>query len=108
MAKQRISGGVAHALPADLRKMLASDPKALAAWNGLTPLARNEWICWTISVKKPETRRKHIERARAELKTGARRPCCFMGCIYRADKAISPSVRYILEKKRVTGSGRRS
>ena len=41
-----ISGGVAHDLPADLRKVLSSDPKALAAWEDLTPLARNEWICW--------------------------------------------------------------
>jgi type II secretory pathway component PulC len=36
-----ISGGVAHDLPADLRKVLSSDPKALAAWEDLTPLARN-------------------------------------------------------------------
>jgi uncharacterized protein YdeI (YjbR/CyaY-like superfamily) len=47
-----ISGGVAHDLPPDLRKVLTSDPKALAAWEDLTPLARNEWICWSISVKK--------------------------------------------------------
>jgi Bacteriocin-protection, YdeI or OmpD-Associated len=39
-----------------LRKALASGAKALAAWEDITPLARNEWICWTISVKKDETR----------------------------------------------------
>jgi hypothetical protein len=75
-----ISGGVAHDLPADLRKVLSSDPKALAAWEDLTPLARNEWICWAISVKKPETRRDHVERVCPELKEGIRRPCCWMGC----------------------------
>ena len=53
---KRVSAGVAHELPADLRKVLAADPKALAAWESLTPLARNEWICWTVSVKKAETR----------------------------------------------------
>jgi len=45
-----ISAGVAHDLPEDLRKALRSDPKALATWETLTPLARNEWICWVISV----------------------------------------------------------
>ena len=57
MTTVQISGGVAHTLPADLRKALASDAKALAAREDITPLARNEWICWTISVKKDETRR---------------------------------------------------
>src|SRR5512146_1276556 len=57
-----ISGGVVHELPEDLRDTLASDAEALAAWEDLTPLARNEWICWAISVKKPETRRQHVER----------------------------------------------
>jgi Bacteriocin-protection, YdeI or OmpD-Associated len=52
MTSVRIPGGVAHDLPADLRVALASDAKALAAWQDITPLARNEWICWTISVKK--------------------------------------------------------
>ena len=65
-----ISGGVAHDLPPDLRKVLTSDPKALAAWEDLTPLARNEWICWSISVKKPETRREHVERVWRNLKKG--------------------------------------
>lgn len=40
------------------------------SWEALTPLARNEWICWTISVKKPETRQEHVERVRTELKEG--------------------------------------
>ena len=57
-----ISGGVAHDLPEDLRKALRADPPALAIWETLTPLARNEWICWVISVKGSETRREHVER----------------------------------------------
>jgi uncharacterized protein YdeI (YjbR/CyaY-like superfamily) len=55
--KNEISGGVVHETPEDLRKALAADAEALAAWEDLTPLARNEWICWAISVKRPETRR---------------------------------------------------
>jgi uncharacterized protein YdeI (YjbR/CyaY-like superfamily) len=96
---KEVSGGAVHELPEDLQKTLAADAAALAAWEDLTPLARNEWICWTISVKKPETRRQHVERVRAELKEGVRRPCCWIGCIHRTDKPISPSVQYVLSKR---------
>ena len=99
MTKRDISNGVVHEVPADLGDALTSDPKARAAWEDLTPLARNEWICWTISVKKPETRRQHVERVCTELKEGMRRPCCWYGCIHRTDKPVSPSVqRVVLDK----------
>jgi hypothetical protein len=99
MTEKDISGGAVHDLPEDLREALASDVEALAVWEGLTPLARNEWICWTISVKKPETRQQHVERVKAELKEGMRRPCCWYGCIHRTDKAVSPSVQYVLSRR---------
>lgn len=99
MTKKVISNGVVHKVPADLRVALASDQKALTAWQDLTPLARNEWICWVISVKKPETRKIHIERTIKELKQGIRRPCCWLGCIHRPDKPLSPSVQHILSKQ---------
>ena len=83
MTKKAISPGAVHSVPADLRTVLISDPAALAKWEDITPLARNEWICWVISVKKPETRRQHIERVRTELKEGMRRPCCWPGCPHR-------------------------
>ena len=99
MDKNGVAGGVVHQLPADLRKALVSDSKALAIWEGLTPLARNEWICWTTFVKKEETRREHVKRVIDELKEGMRRPCCWIGCIHRKDKPISPSVRYVLSRR---------
>ena len=99
MTKNEISGGVVHELPEDLRKTLAYDAEALVVWEDLTPLARNEWICWAISVKKPETRRQHVERVRTELKEGMRRPCCWYGCIHRTDKAVSPSVQKVVLDK---------
>lgn len=99
MTNPNISGGVVHDVPEDLRTTLAADAEALAAWEALTPLARNEWICWTISVKKPDTRMQHVERVRTELKEGVRRPCCWIGCIHRADKPISPSVQYVLSRQ---------
>lgn len=79
----RIATGVAHAVPVDLRRALVSSEKVIEAWNNLTPLGRNEWICWTISVKKPETRQKHIERLCADIIKGKRRPCCWPGCPHR-------------------------
>ena len=100
MATKTISGGTVHELPKDLRAALAPDAKALAAWESLTPLARNEWICWTIFPKKAETRKEHVGRVISELKEGIRRPCCWIGCIHRTDKAISPSVQSVLDRQR--------
>ena len=99
MAKNYLSGGTVHKLPTDLRKALVSDTKALVAWEDITPLARNEWICWTITVKQEKTRDEHIKRVVAELKEGIRRPCCWVGCIHRPDKKISPSVAWVLKRK---------
>jgi uncharacterized protein YdeI (YjbR/CyaY-like superfamily) len=97
---RKISGGVAHALPADLRRALGADPEALAAWEDITPLARNEWICWTISVKTPDKREEHVGRVVSELKEGMRRPCCWYGCVHRKDKQLSASQRWVLSRRR--------
>lgn len=78
-----ITGGVVHEVPDDLRNALLYDESALERWEDLTPLARNEWICWTISTKRPETRINHIERITTELLEGVRRPCCWIGCVHR-------------------------
>ncbi len=83
MTQKRISQGVAHKLPLDLRTALSVAPLALAAWEDITPLARNEWICWVEDAKKEETRKKRIARTRSELIEGMRRPCCWPGCIHR-------------------------
>ncbi len=85
MTEREVATGAVHRVPADLRKALIAAPKAQAAWNHLTPLARNEWICWITSVKKPETRKHHIDRACAELPEGHHRPCCWPGCPHRGD-----------------------
>jgi len=100
MTKKDISSGVVHKVPEDLRVALTSDPKALKLWESLTPLARNEWICWITFVKKDETRKEHVKRTISELKDGMRRPCCWLGCIHRKDKPISPSVQWALNKQR--------
>jgi hypothetical protein len=78
-----IATGVVHEVPEDLRSALVSDESLLERWEDLTPLARNEWICWTVTCKKPETRSHHIDRIKTELIAGKRRPCCWAGCGHR-------------------------
>ena len=78
-----ISTGVVHRVPADLRKALLASEKVREHWNDLTPLARNEWICWVTSVKKVETRKQHVDRLCSDLLKGKRRPCCWPGCPHR-------------------------
>ncbi len=76
-----------HDLPADLRRSIVSNPESKAAWEDITPLARNEWICWVTSARLPETRKRRIERAREDLIQGKRRPCCWPGCPHRRPSA---------------------
>lgn len=87
MAKQENPAGPLHELPADMKKALSKDPIVLEKWQSLTPLAQNEWICWTTIVKKAETRKEHIERLCAQLLEGKRRPCCWPGCPHRRPSA---------------------
>ncbi|KKR65123.1 MAG: hypothetical protein UU06_C0028G0011 [Parcubacteria group bacterium GW2011_GWB1_40_5] len=54
--KKKIVHGVVHRVPEDLQKALVSNSVAQKAWEDITPLARNEWICWVTSGKKAETR----------------------------------------------------
>ena len=72
-----------HIIPNDFQKALNSSSGIQSAWDKITLLARNEWICWIISVKKEETRENHIRRAVTEIKAGKRRPCCWGGCVHR-------------------------
>lgn len=83
MISSKISSGTVHKIPIDLKESICSDKSANNAWEDITPIARNEWICWVISAVKPETRIKRIKRTVSELKAGKRRPCCWAGCIHR-------------------------
>lgn len=78
-----IATGVVHTIPTDLKEILITKPKILDLWNALTPLARNEWICFLISVKYTETRKKHLIRLQNDLLNGKKRPCCWVGCSHR-------------------------
>ena len=83
VSRQRVPGGVVHELPDDLRRALVQNPAALAAWKDITPLARNEFVCWVEDAKQPMTRERRIRRTQEELEEGQRRPCCWPGCSHR-------------------------
>jgi uncharacterized protein YdeI (YjbR/CyaY-like superfamily) len=78
-----VLGGVVHEMPSDLREALRSNAIALDAWNDITPLARNEFICWVEDAKQDTTRARRIRRTQEELEAGQRRPCCWPGCKHR-------------------------
>ena len=80
---QRVPGGGVHKLPADLRTALIASTAALDAWTDITPLARNEFICWVQDAKQQTTRQRRIRRTQEELEEGQRRPCCWPGCKHR-------------------------
>ena len=83
MVLKKIASGVVHRVPSDLRKAPIFDTRVQDAWNNLTPLARNEWICWIEFAKKQETRDRWIERTCTDIVSGKHRPCCWPGCSHR-------------------------
>jgi uncharacterized protein YdeI (YjbR/CyaY-like superfamily) len=87
MPSPTIKTGVVHQVPKDLRMVIESSKDILEIWNKLTPLARNEWICWVTIVKKEETRSEHLKRLCSDLRDGEKRPCCWPGCPHRRPSA---------------------
>lgn len=83
MEKNKIASRLVHEIPDDIKSVLLSNTELQSKWNNLTPIARNEWICWVISVKMSETRKKHILRLVTEVSKGKKRPCCWPGCRHR-------------------------
>ncbi|MES2985645.1 MAG: YdeI/OmpD-associated family protein [Patescibacteria group bacterium] len=83
---KQLSQGVVHTVPDDLRKVITTTPQIYTIWEDITPLARNEWICWIQSAKKAETRKHRIDVMVSKMKQGDRRPCCWEGCSHRKKK----------------------
>lgn len=100
MKKTKLSTGTVHPLPADLKRALETKPKITAAWEDITPLARNEFICWIEDAKAIETRQRRIQRTCQELTEGKRRPCCWIGCVHRKDKKMSASQKWLINRKK--------
>ncbi|MBP9761813.1 YdeI/OmpD-associated family protein [Candidatus Saccharibacteria bacterium] len=78
-----LSAGVVHKVPDDFAAAIVAVPTAKTLWESITPLARNEWICWIEEAKKPETRQRRIEVGISKMTSGMRRPCCWAGCPHR-------------------------
>ena len=84
MKTQKMIAGTVHdTVPADLQKSILSDKQVIELWEDITPLARNEWICWVENAKQVETRKRRIEQTNSKLLAGTRRPCCWVGCMHR-------------------------
>lgn len=91
--------GTVHVAAEDLQAALRSDPRLLPLWEILTPLGRNEFICWIEDAKQAKTRQRRIARTCEELLEGKRRPCCWAGCTHRDDKPPSRWQQAILTNK---------
>lgn len=83
MATKRVPAGTVHTLPKDLEAALIDTATGIEAWEDITPLARNEFICWVENARQSKTRERRIQRTIEELNEGQRRPCCWPGCTHR-------------------------
>ena len=98
--KEKLSGGLVHEMPADLVKALGEKKKITSLWEGLTSIARNEFICWVEDAKQEETRIRRINRTVEDLLEGRKRPCCWVGCTHRTDKKPSKWQQDVLIDKK--------
>lgn len=95
-----LAQGTVHQVPDDLRIALTANPALLSLWQSITPLGRNEFICWVEDAKQAATRARRIVRTGEELMEGKKRPCCWVGCIHRTDKAPSKWQQDVLIDKK--------
>jgi hypothetical protein len=103
MSKE-LSGGLVHTLPADLKQSLEKTEDVVRLWESLSPIARNEFLCWVEDAKQDNTRQRRIQRTIEELQDGQKRPCCWVGCIHRTDKKPSAWQQAVLIDKKSMGA----
>lgn len=85
--QKKNSSSFLHKTPKDVSDFLRKHKDVQERWDTLTPLARNEWICWITIVKKKETRKEYIVRMEEDILKGQKRPCCWPGCPHRRPSA---------------------
>ena len=99
---KELSGGLVHDVPNDLYAALIERKETTNLWESLTPIGRNEFVCWVEDAKQEKTRARRIRRTVEELTDGKKRPCCWAGCIHRTDKKPSKWQQTVLiDKKRI-------
>jgi uncharacterized protein YdeI (YjbR/CyaY-like superfamily) len=65
-------------VPPDLAAALRLAPQQIRdMWNGITPMARWEWVRWVNATASPVTRERRVEVSISKMNNGKRRPCCF-------------------------------
>lgn len=99
MTKQHLFEGLVHKLSPDMSQALTAANGVPDLWNAITPIARNEFLCWVDNAKQEATRAKRIGRTIEELQDGQNRPCCWVGCIHRTDKKPSKWQQAVLIDK---------
>ena len=97
---QTISNGLVHEVPGELVAALTACKEITDLWENLTPIARNEFLCWIEDAKQEKTRARRIRRTVEELAEGRKRPCCWAGCIHRTDKKPSKWQQAVLIDKK--------
>lgn len=100
-------GGSEPRVPTDLQKALAAASKPKAKWEGLTPIARRDFISWIDAAKQPETRKRRVEKACDMLVSGKRRPCCYAIVPMNLYKALNASPKAKVQWKNLTPNARR-
>jgi uncharacterized protein YdeI (YjbR/CyaY-like superfamily) len=98
MKETSLSEGLVHKIPNDLANALIHAKGVAGLWNAITPIARNEFVCWVENAKQEATRAKRIRRTVEKLQQGEKRPCCWVGCIHRTDKLPSKSQVFITSR----------
>jgi Bacteriocin-protection, YdeI or OmpD-Associated/Domain of unknown function (DUF1905) len=61
-------------VPDDLARALGADRVASQAFEGLSYTHRKEYVQWVVEAKKPETRRRRVERTIEMLRAGTKHP----------------------------------
>ena len=64
-------------VPTDLKKALTAKPAIKKVWDGLTSIARRDFVRWVEGAKQIETRARRIKVTVSKLASGERRPCCY-------------------------------
>ena len=82
-----------HKLPEEFRRAIESNATAKVLWSEITPLARNEWICWVTSAKQDATRQRRIVVGIDKMQGGMRRPCYWPGYPNKATQSDSRMTR---------------
>ncbi len=94
-------------VPQDVHKALTTSPSVIKLWEGLTPIARRDFITWIEGAKQAETRTRRIKKTRSVLAAGKRRPCCYAVVPMGLYKALGANLKAKMTWSSLTPDERR-